>query len=61
MTAPVLIVRGGKSQVLQDNVVDDMLAAFPNAQAVTIDEAGHDVPEDRPEEFIAAIEPFLAS
>ena len=61
VTAPVLIVRGGKSQVLQDNVVDDMLAAFPNAQAVTIDEAGHDVPEDRPEEFIAAIEPFMAS
>ena len=61
VTVPVLIVRGGKSQVLPDNVVDDMLAAFPNAQAITIEEAGHTVPEDRTEEFIAAIEPFLAS
>ena len=61
VTAPVLIVRGGKSLVLQDKTIDDMLAAFPNAQAITIEEAGHTVPEDRAEEFIAAIEPFLAS
>jgi pimeloyl-ACP methyl ester carboxylesterase len=61
VSAPVLIVRGGKSQVLQDKTIEDMLAAFPDAQAVTIEEAGHTVPEDRPEEFIAALERFLGS
>lgn len=61
ITVPTLIVRGGKSEVLQDKTVDDMLQAFPNARAVTVEEAGHTVPEDRMEEFIAVLEPFLAS
>jgi len=58
--APTLIVRGGKSEVLQDKTVEDMIAAFPNAQVVTVPESGHTVPEDRTEEFIAALESFLA-
>ncbi len=61
VTAPVLIVRGGKSEVLRDKDADRMLQGFPKATLVTIAEAGHTVPEDRAEEFIAAIEPFLAS
>ena len=56
-----MIMRGGKSEVLRDNDADRMLQDFPNAKLVDIAEAGHTVPEDRPEEFIAAIEPFLAS
>lgn len=61
VTAPALIVRGGKSEVLRDKDADRMLQEFPNATLVDIAEAGHTVPEDRAEEFIAAIEPFLAS
>ena len=61
ITSPTLVVRGGKSVVLSDSVLEEMLAAFPNAQAVAVEEAGHTVPEDRTEEFIAALEPFLAS
>ncbi len=58
--APALIVRGGQSQVMRPSTVEKMVAAFPNAQAVTIEEAGHTVPEDTPEPFIAAVEAFLA-
>lgn len=57
--APTLIVRGGQSVVLPDEVAEQMRAAFPNAELATIAEAGHTVPEDRPEEFIAAVEAFL--
>lgn len=61
VTAPVLIMRGGKSEVLRDKDADRMLREFPNATLVDIAEAGHTVPEDRTEEFLAAVEPFLAS
>ena len=61
VTAPVLIVRGGKSEVLRDQDAERMLQEFPNATLVDIAEAGHNVPEDRTEDFIAAVEPFLAS
>jgi len=60
VTAPVLIMRGGKSEVLRDKDADRMLQEFSNATLVDIAEAGHTVPEDRTEEFIATVEPFLA-
>ena len=59
--APVLIVRGGKSQVLSDERAERMRAAFANARLVTMPESGHTVPEDTPEAFIQAIQSFLAS
>ena len=61
VTAPVLIMRGGKSEVLRDKDADRMLREFPNATLVDIAEAGHTVPEDRTDDFLAAVEPFLAS
>lgn len=60
VSAPVLMVRGGKSQVLSDRTAQRMLETFPDAELVTIPEAGHTVPEDRPEDFIAAVEAFFA-
>jgi esterase len=57
---PVLIVRGGKSLILPAEMAEQMRDAFPNAELVTIAEAGHTVPEDQPEEFIEAVESFLA-
>jgi pimeloyl-ACP methyl ester carboxylesterase len=56
---PVLIVRGGESQVLPADIAESMRAAFPNAELVTIVGAGHTVPEDRPAEFNAAVSAFL--
>ncbi|MEX0785964.1 MAG: alpha/beta hydrolase [Dehalococcoidia bacterium] len=58
--APVLIVRGGKSEVVRDTTAERMLAEFPNAELVTIEPSGHTVPEDAPEEFIAALDSFLS-
>jgi pimeloyl-ACP methyl ester carboxylesterase len=60
VTCPVLIVRGGKSQVLSADAAERMRAAFPNAELVTMAESGHTVPEDTPQEFIDAVEAFLA-
>lgn len=57
---PVLIIRGGKSYVLPADVAEQMRDAFPNAELVTIDEAAHTVPEDRPQEFIEAVDSFLS-
>ncbi len=58
--APVLIVRGGKTYVFSERTAARMQQAFPNAELVNLPEAGHTVPEDRPEEFIEALESFLA-
>ncbi len=60
VSVPVLIVRGGQSHVLSGEVAEQMRAACPDAQIVTIQAAGHTVPEDQPTPFIEAVESFLA-
>ncbi len=57
--APVLIVRGGKSKVLPEEQAEPMRAGFRQAELVTIEESGHTVPEDTPEQFNQAVEDFL--
>jgi pimeloyl-ACP methyl ester carboxylesterase len=57
--APVLIVRGGKSEVLPPDVADQMRDAFPNAELALVADAAHTVPEDRPQEFNAIVADFL--
>ncbi len=58
--APVLIVRGGRSEVLPEKIANPMRGSFQRADLVTIDEAGHTVPEDAPERFNQAVDAFLA-
>lgn len=58
--APTLIVRGGRPTALPEEVAEQMRSAFPKAELVTIEKSGHTVPEDTPEEFIQAVEAFLA-
>ena len=60
VTAPVLIIRGGQSQVLPQDMAERMRDTFPRAELVTVEAAGHTVPEDRPEDFIRLVEGFLA-
>ncbi len=60
ISAPVLIIRGGRSDVLPPETAEKMRAAFATAELVTIAEAAHTVPEDQPEQFIEAVEGFLA-
>lgn len=59
VATPVLIVRGGQSQVLPPEQAEQMRAAFPNAELATIEESGHTVPEDTPERFIEVVDAFL--
>jgi pimeloyl-ACP methyl ester carboxylesterase len=56
---PALIVRGGKSPVLPQELAEKMRDAFPRAELVVIDDAAHTVPEDQPQLFIDAVSAFL--
>ncbi len=60
ITAPVLIVRGGRSPVLPAQVAEEMRQAFANAEVVTIEAAAHTVPEDQPAAFLSAVNAFLS-
>lgn len=58
--APTLLVRGERSDVLAPEVAARMVATIPNCRLVTVPEAGHSIPLERPFGFIAAVVPFLA-
>lgn len=48
VTCPVLIVKGGRSRVLSATNLHRFAGLFPEASAVTISGAGHNVQEDAP-------------
>jgi pimeloyl-ACP methyl ester carboxylesterase len=58
---PTLVVRGETSDILSPELVDRMLKKLPKGRAVTIEGAGHPVPYDQPERFVAALKAFLAT
>lgn len=57
---PTLLVRGGRTDVLPVAVAERMAGTFPYLRLVTIEDSGHSVPTDRPEELARAIRSFLA-
>ena len=59
ITAPTLVVRGGVSTVLSQEVAEKEAAALPKGQLVVIEGSGHPVPMDRPVELEAAVRKFL--
>ncbi|WP_285016806.1 alpha/beta hydrolase [Novosphingobium sp. fls2-241-R2A-195] len=56
---PVLVVRGGLSDLLSAQTLDDMLRRSPNAEGLTLPHVGHAPTLDEPES-VAAIERLLA-
>ena len=54
-----LIVKGGKSDILAKSTLKKMSDVMPNAQSVTVEEAGHLVPGDNPIEFTKILLKFL--
>ena len=60
ITAPTLLVRGGKSVVLPLAIADAMTATIPDAEMLTIAESGHSVPTDRPEDLAPAALEWLS-
>lgn len=57
---PALFISGGKSLALRPRHEPAIRALFPNAVLARIDDVGHWVHADRPEAFLALVEPFLA-
>jgi pimeloyl-ACP methyl ester carboxylesterase len=58
---PVLLVRGGESDVLLADAADRFIAALPNGRMVTVPNVGHNVHGGNTPGFLDAIGPFLAS
>lgn len=56
---PVLEVRGKGSPTVSEQTLERMKAANPLFSYVDVEKAGHVVPVDRPQEFIAATRLFL--
>ena len=59
ITCPALVVRGAESDILAPDVAKKMAERLPDGRFVEIAGAGHTVPADRPEEFVAEIRRFL--
>ncbi|MEZ4479538.1 MAG: alpha/beta hydrolase [Dehalococcoidia bacterium] len=56
---PVLLVRGGESDVLKPDVADRCVREMQRARLVTVPGAGHSVPGDNPDDFTEAVSLFL--
>jgi len=59
ISAPTLLLRGSRSDVLAAEDAQRMVAAIPDARLVEIEDAGHSIAVDQPARFLAAIAPFL--
>ncbi|MGI5452034.1 alpha/beta fold hydrolase [Streptomyces sp. CA-249302] len=59
ITMPTLLIGGGPGSLVPQEQIVTLAGLIPDARLVTID-AGHLVHENRPEEFLAVVEGFLA-
>ena len=60
IACPILLVRGGDSDVLSPEIAKRMLDENPNARFAEVAGAGHTVPGDQPAVFQALLAEFLA-
>ncbi len=56
---PVLFIKGGLSDYIQDNHIPQIKQFFPNAKIITIEKAGHWVHADAPQEVCEIFSDFL--
>src|SRR5262249_24991964 len=59
--APVLLVRGGESDILAPDAAERFVEALPNGQLVTVPDTGHNVHSGNTPGFLDVVGPFLAS
>ncbi|KAF4015820.1 hypothetical protein G4228_007020, partial [Cervus hanglu yarkandensis] len=59
-SGPTLFLRGGNSQFLLPSHYPEIRRLFPRAQMQTVPNASHWVHSDRPQDFMAAVQGFLA-
>ncbi|KAM4820614.1 sn-1-specific diacylglycerol lipase ABHD11 [Thomomys bottae] len=57
---PALFLLGGNSDFVQPRHHPEIRRLFPRAQMQTVPDAGHWVHADRPQDFMAAVQSFLA-
>jgi pimeloyl-ACP methyl ester carboxylesterase len=57
---PVLVIKGGRSQVLTEAALKNFAWRFPKGRANTIDDAGHNVQEDAPVALAATLRQMLS-
>lgn len=48
IVCPVLVIRGGRSNVFDQTISERFSGAFPNGRSSTVPDAGHNVQEDQP-------------
>ncbi|MGW2414307.1 alpha/beta fold hydrolase [Streptomyces tubercidicus] len=60
VTAPTLIIGGGEFSHIPQHHLAGLAERIPDARLVTVEGAGHLVHEERPGEFLAAVNSFLA-
>ncbi len=56
---PALFIRGSRSNYIKDEDWENTKLLFPNAELVTIEDAGHWVHADKPKELLEVIKAFL--
>ena len=61
VTIPALLVRGGSSELVQEEHAKDFLKLVPHATYVDVSGARHMVAGDRNDQFANAIESFLSN
>jgi esterase len=59
ITCPTLIIGGGSTSAVPQDLLAKMAELLPDASLVTIEGAGHHVHQTRPGEFLDAVRPFL--
>jgi pimeloyl-ACP methyl ester carboxylesterase len=59
--APVLLVRGGESDILDADAAQRFVDTLSNAQLVTVPNTGHNVHSGNTPGFLEAVGPFVAS
>lgn len=58
---PLLIIRGGRSQVLDAQTLQDMDMAIPTARSITLEKAGHSTYHDMKDEWLSVASAFFAA
>ena len=61
ISCPILLVRGGESQVLLADAAERFIDALPNGRMTTVPHVGHNVHGGNTPGFLDAVNPFLAS
>ncbi len=59
LEVPVLVIRGGDSNVLEQQAAERFVAALPNGTLKVVPDCGHNVASQNTPGFLAALKPFL--